>query len=273
MIFSKMHGLGNDFMVVDGVTQNTHFSSEQIKFWSDRHRGVGFDQLLLIEPPYSPDVDFHYRIFNANGQETSQCGNGARCIAHFIRLKGLSKKKEITVSTHKGIMTLCINEDSSITVNMGKPQFEPKVIPFKAQKQEKTYLLRVNEHTVFCSAVSMGNPHCVIQVDSIANTTIPILGPLIEKHERFPEGVNVGFMEIVSPKYIRLRVHERGVGETHACGSGACAAVAIGIKQQLLTNEVTVELPGGHLHIVWDGNNDLMMTGPATHVYDGFMRL
>lgn len=272
MVFSKMHGLGNDFVVIDGITQNVYLSSEQVKKWADRHRGIGFDQLLLIEPPYSPDIDFHYRIFNANGQEVSQCGNGARCLARFVHLKGLTNKKTIKVSTIKGKMTLTVNDDDTISVNMGKPEFTPKMIPFKAQKEEKTYLLRTNDKTFFCSIVSMGNPHCVIIVDDVEKTNVTEIGALIGQHERFPEGVNVGFMEVVSRDLIRLRVHERGAGETLACGSGACAAVAIGIKQGILNHNVHVELRGGTLKIAWNGEHNVLMTGDAAHVFDGFIR-
>ena len=274
MQFSKMHGLGNDFMVVDAVTQNVYFSPELIRRLSDRHRGVGFDQLLVVEPPYDPELDFHYRIFNADGSEVAQCGNGARCFARFVRIKGLTNKRDIRVSTQTGRMTLTVTEDEDVQVNMGKPVFEPQQVPFRAAKPEKTYILRAEERTVFCGVVSMGNPHCVLQVEDVLTAEVDILGPILESHERFPERVNVGFMQIVSPDTIKLRVYERGAGETQACGSGACAAVAIGIQQGLLAEEVQVELPGGSLEIRWQGpGHPLYMTGPATHVYDGFIHL
>ena len=274
MQFSKMHGLGNDFMVVDAVTQNVYFSPELIRRLSDRHRGVGFDQLLVVEPPYDPELDFHYRIFNADGSEVAQCGNGARCFARFVRIKGLTNKRDIRVSTQTGRMTLTVTEDEDVQVNMGEPVFEPQQVPFRAAKPEKTYILRAEERTVFCGVVSMGNPHCVLQVDDVLTAEVDILGPILESHERFPERVNVGFMQIVSPDTIKLRVYERGAGETQACGSGACAAVAIGIQQGLLAEEVQVELPGGSLEIRWHGpGHPLYMTGPATHVYDGFIHL
>lgn len=274
MQFSKMHGLGNDFMVVDGVTQNIYFSPELICRLADRHTGVGFDQLLLVEAPYDPDLDFHYRIFNADGSEVAQCGNGARCFARFVRLKGLTNKQKIKVSTQSGRMTLTINENDDVCVNMGVPDFEPQRVPFRAVKEEKTYIIRAQERTVLCGVVSMGNPHCVIQVESIHTAEVEVLGPALENHERFPERANIGFMEIISADHIRLRVYERGAGETQACGSGACAAVAVGISQGLLAKRVKVDLPGGSLDISWEGPGaPLYMTGPATHVYDGVIQL
>ena len=274
MQFAKMHGLGNDFMVVDAVTQNVFFSPEMIRRLADRHHGVGFDQLLIVEPPYDPDLDFHYRIFNADGSEVSQCGNGARCFARFVRLKGLTNKRDIRVSTANGRMILTVNEDELVRVNMGEPVFEPSLVPFRANKAEKTYIMRAAEQTVLCGVVSMGNPHCVIQVDDVSTAPVETLGPLMESHERFPERANIGFMQLMNPEHIRLRVFERGAGETQACGSGACAAVAVGIQQGLLAAQVRVDLPGGRLDIAWKGpGNPLFMTGPATHVYDGFIHL
>ncbi|CNI24105.1 diaminopimelate epimerase [Yersinia ruckeri] len=274
MQFSKMHGLGNDFMVVDAVTQNVYFSPELIRRLADRHTGVGFDQMLVVEPPYDPELDFHYRIFNADGSEVSQCGNGARCFARFVRIKGLTNKRDIRVSTQTGRMVLSVTDDEMVSVNMGEPNFEPQAIPFKAIKAEKTYILRAAEHTVLCGVVSMGNPHCVLQVDDVSAANVELLGPELENHERFPERANIGFMQVVSRQHIRLRVYERGAGETQACGSGACAAVAVGIQQALLDEDVHVELPGGSLDISWKGlGQPLYMTGPATHVYDGFIHL
>ncbi len=234
--FSKMHGLGNDFMVVDCITQNVFFSQDLIRRLADRHTGVGFDQLLVVEaPPYDPETDFHYRIFNADGSEVEQCGNGARCFARFVRLKGLTNKYSISVSTKKGKMILNIEDDGGeVTVNMGVPEFEPNKIPFKAKQKEKTYIMRAGDNTLFCGAVSMGNPHVVTVVDDVDTAEVETLGPLLESHERFPERVNAGFMQVMSRDHIRLRVYERGAGETQACGSGACAAVAVGILQGLL---------------------------------------
>lgn len=272
--FSKMHGLGNDFMVVDGITQKIFFSPEMIRRLADRHFGVGFDQLLLVEPPYDPEQDFHYRIFNADGSEVQQCGNGARCFARFVRLKGLTNKDRIAVSTMSGRIVLQLEHDNLVTVNMGVPEFEPGKVPFRAQKAEKTYLLRVAEQTVMCGVVSMGNPHCVLEVDNIKTAPVETLGAQLESFDRFPERVNVGFMELVSANEIRLRVFERGAGETMACGTGACAAAVVGIYQGKLRDRVKVHLPGGTLQIAWKGpGTPVFMTGPAEHVFDGEMDL
>ncbi len=268
--FSKMHGLGNDFMVVDCITQNIFFSPDLIRRLADRNSGVGFDQLLVIEAPYDPETDFHYRIFNADGSEVEQCGNGARCFARFVRMKGLTNKFSINVSTKKGKMVLNIENNDLVTVNMGKPVFEPAKIPFKAKQPEKTYIMRVKEQTLFCGAVSMGNPHVVTTVEDVTIADVATLGPLLESHERFPEKVNASFMQIMNRNEIKLRVYERGTGETQACGSGACGAVAVGIIQGALDEKVTVHLPGGDLTICWKGpGHPLYMTGPASHVYDG----
>ncbi len=274
MQFSKMHGLGNDFMVVDGVTQNVFLNEEIIRKLSDRHRGVGFDQLLLVEPPYDPELDFHYRIFNADGSEVAQCGNGARCFARFVTLKGLTNKPEIKVSTVKGKMVLSLKEDGNVRVNMGEPVWEPSQIPMNANKFEKNYILRTELQTVIGGAVSMGNPHFVLQVDDINTAPVNELGPLLERHERFPERANIGFMQVLNRHHIKLRVFERGAGETQACGSGACGAVAIGIMQGALDSKVQVDLPGGSLWIEWAGEgNPLYMTGDAEHIYDGLVKI
>ncbi|UJF19409.1 diaminopimelate epimerase [Vibrio sp. SS-MA-C1-2] len=268
--FSKMHGLGNDFMVVDSVTQSAFFSPDCIRRLADRHTGIGFDQLLIVEPPYDPESDFHYRIFNADGSEVEQCGNGARCFARFVRMKGLINKNEIFVSTKAGKITLKIEDDGQVTVNMGVPVFDPSKVPFKAKQKEKTYLLRVNQSTLFSGVVSMGNPHCVITVDDINTADVKRLGPQIESHERFPQRVNAGFMQVINKNEIKLRVYERGAGETQACGTGACAAVAVGQYQGFLGKDVKVTLPGGELRIRWQGEGEpLYMTGPTAHIYDG----
>ncbi|MFT6895993.1 MAG: diaminopimelate epimerase [Paraglaciecola sp.] len=272
--FSKMHGLGNDFVVIDNVTQNVFFTKDKIKQLADRNFGIGFDQMLLVEPPYDPEQDFHYRIFNADGSEVSQCGNGARCFARFVKMKGLTNRNKIVVSTKAGRLVLYHERDGQITVNMGVPVFEPALIPLIANKQENIYIIRAQEQTFFCGAVSMGNPHCVLLVDDVATTDVNGIGQLLAGHERFPEGVNVGFMQIINPGHIKLRVFERGAGETLACGSGACAAVAIGQMQNKLGKEVTVDLPGGSLKIRWQGpDNILKMTGNAEHVFDGSIML
>ena len=274
LFFSKMHGLGNDFMVVDGVTQKVYFTTETIRRLADRHFGIGFDQLLLVEPPYDPEQDFHYRIYNADGSEVQQCGNGARCFARFVRLKGLTNKDRIAVSTMSGRIVLQLEQDNQVTVNMGIPEFEPAKVPFRAQKAEKTYLLRVDEQTVMCGVVSMGNPHCVLEVESVKSAPVESLGPLLESFDRFPERVNVGFMEVVSASEIRLRVYERGTGETLACGTGACAAAVIGMSQGKLSERVKVHLPGGTLQIAWKGpGTPVFMTGPAEHLFDGEIEL
>lgn len=272
--FSKMHGLGNDFMVIDNVTQNVFFSKEKIQQLANRNFGIGFDQLLMVEPPYDPEQDFHYRIFNADGSEVEQCGNGARCFARFVKQKGLINRNKIVVSTKAGKMVLYLEKDGQVTVNMGKPDFVPANIPLKANKQENTYILRLDDKTLFCGAVSMGNPHCVIEVENVDTADVLDIGPLVESHERFPERVNVGFMQIINESHIRLRVFERGSGETLACGSGACAAVAIGQIQGKLSKDVRVDLPGGTLRIRWPGPDSVLkMTGPAEHVYDGQINL
>jgi diaminopimelate epimerase len=272
--FSKMHGLGNDFIVIDNVTQNVFLSNEQIKHLADRNFGIGFDQVLIVEPPYDPDLDFHYRIFNADGSEVGQCGNGARCFAKFVRLKGLTNKHKIKVSTQSGKMTLFIERDGNVSVNMPVPQFEPAKIPFTAQKAEGTYILRSDDETVLCGVVSMGNPHCVLTVDNVKEAPVALLGKALSLHERFPQQANISFMEVVSAEYIKLRVYERGAAETLACGSGACAAVVVGQMQKKLNRQVLVDLPGGQLKIFWKGpGNSVKMTGPAVHVFDGQINL
>jgi len=272
--FSKMHGLGNDFLVIDNVTQNVYLSTEQIKLLANRNFGVGFDQVLVVEPPYDPDLDFHYRIFNADGSEVGQCGNGARCFAKFVRLKSLTNKHKIKVSTQSGKMTLFIERDGNVSVNMPVPQFEPAKIPFSAQKAEGTYILRSEDETVLCGVVSMGNPHCVLTVDDVKTAPVASLGKALSQHERFPQQANISFMEVVSPEYIKLRVYERGAAETLACGSGACAAVVVGQMQKKLNRQVLVDLPGGQLKIFWKGpGNSVKMTGPAVHVFDGQINL
>ncbi|RUO18762.1 diaminopimelate epimerase [Aliidiomarina iranensis] len=271
--FSKMHGLGNDFVVIDSVTQNVFLNREQITRLADRHCGVGFDQLLIVEPPYDPEVDFHYRIFNADGSEVEQCGNGARCFGRFVRMKGLTNKDEIRVSTKKGVIRIRLEDNAMVNVDMGKPVLEPSQIPFRANKNETTYILRANEQTFLVGAVSMGNPHCVMLVDDVAAAPVQETGALLTQYERFPEGANVGFMQIVDRQNAKLRVFERGVGETQACGTGACAAAVWGILQDKLTSPVAIALPGGTLNITWEPGKSLWMRGPAEHVYDGQIAL
>lgn len=272
--FSKMHGIGNDFMVIDGVTQNVFLSKDQIAALAERHFGIGFDQLLLVEPPFDPELDFHYRIFNADGGEVEQCGNGARCFARFVRYRQLTNKSRISVSTKSGNIVLYVEDDDQITVNMGVPQLEPSKIPLRANRQELTYLERINGETVMFGAASMGNPHAVITVADVATASVETLGPALQAHERFPASVNVGFMEVVSSEHIRLRVYERGAGETLACGTGACAAAVVGQLQGKLGPKVRVDLAGGSLTIRWKGGDSpVRMTGPAEHVFDGVIEL
>lgn len=272
--FTKMHGLGNDFMVVDMISQHVHMRPEQIRRIADRHFGIGFDQLLLVEPPGSPDVDFRYRIFNADGSEVEQCGNGARCFAIFVREKKLTNKDQIRVETKKGIIELHIDQNGRVLVDMGEPIFEPSRVPFISDSESPSYTLNVAGEKVQLSAASMGNPHAVIDVSELTDELIGRLGPAIECHEQFPEKVNVGFMEVVHKRFIKLRVFERGVGETMACGTGACAAVATGINRGVLESPVEVRLPGGNLKIEWQGKgHSLMMEGPATSVFEGKIRI
>ena len=271
--FTKMQGLGNDFVVIDAISQDVSLTTDQIQRMADRHFGIGCDQVLLVEKPRGA-ADFRYRIFNADGGEVEQCGNGARCFVHFVRMHGLSDKNEISVETAGGIIHPRIEDDGQVTVDMGIPRFAPQEIPFRAEHENLRYELLVDENTITIGVVSMGNPHAVILVDSARTASVATLGPLIEKHSRFPNRVNAGFMEVVAPNHIRLRVYERGAGETLACGTGACAAVVMGCRWGLLEELVNVELPGGNLTIRWQGvNNPVWMTGPASRVFEGRIEL
>lgn len=259
-------------MVLDAVTQKVFFTEERIRQLADRHCGVGFDQLLLIEPPYDPDLDFHYRIFNANGQEVTQCGNGACALAYFVRLTGLTNRRTIRISTQSSQLLLTVLADNRIQLTLDEPCFEPVKIPFKADQREKQYCLDLVQKTVSCGVVSVGNPHCVLIVQDCCNAPVLPLGTHITAHERFVEQTNVGFMQVITPQQIRLRVYERGVGETQACGSGACAAVACGIDQGLLASRVQVDLPGGTLQVQWLGpGHPLSMISVASLVYKGWL--
>jgi diaminopimelate epimerase len=269
-----MHGLGNDFVVIDAVRQPVSLSTEQVRFLADRRFGIGCDQLLMVEPPSREGVDFRYRIFNADGSEVGQCGNGARCFARFVRDKGLTDKDAIVVETASGVITLYVETDGQIRVNMGAPRFAPEHIPFRAESECDRYGLEVAGQAYTVGAVSMGNPHAVLHVEDIATAPVVELGPAIESHPRFPERVNVGFMEIVDRGHIRLRVFERGAGETLACGTGACAAAVVGRRWALLDETVQVDLPGGRLTIRWAGNGEpVWMIGPATTVFEGSITL
>ncbi|POZ52642.1 Diaminopimelate epimerase [Methylovulum psychrotolerans] len=272
--FTKMQGLGNDFVVIDAISQTISLTPEQIRFMSDRHFGIGFDQLLLVEPPINANADFKYRIFNADGGEVSQCGNGARCFARFVRDKGLSDKAAICVDTDCGQLTLYFDDDGLITVNMGVPRHAPHEIPLQAEQESKFYTVAVNDTEKAFGAVSMGNPHAVIQVNDIRTAQVKDIGAALESHPVFPARANIGFMQVLDRQHIKLRVYERGAAETLACGSGACAAVVIGIEQHLLDHNVSVELPGGTLKIHWDGRGEpVLMTGPAISVFDGNISL
>ena len=272
--FTKMHGLGNDFMVVDLITQRARLLDEQVRELADRHFGIGFDQLLIVEPPLDPDMDFRYRIFNADGSEVENCGNGARCFARFVRDQRLTHKHEIHVETRGGPLTLKVENDGRGSVDMGVPRFAPQSLPFEADEDRLRHRLEVDGETHEIGVASMGNPHAVLRVEDIDTAPVARLGPAIEAHPRFPRRVNVGFMQVVSPHEIRLRVFERGSGETMACGTGACAAVACGIRQGLLESPVTVHLRGGDLTIAWpDQDAPLVMTGPVVRVFDGRVAL
>jgi len=277
--FTKMHGLGNDFVVVDGITQKVRLNADKIRFLADRHFGVGCAQVLLVEVPSRPEVDFRYRIFNADGGEVENCGNGARCFARFVRERKLTGKRDIRVETAGGDMLLKVTDGNQVEVAMGVPRLAPDEIPFKAEAESVRYDLAVTgaqgeAQTLDISALSMGNPHAVLLVNQVDSAPVAELGPAIERHPRLPRRANAGFMQIVSPREIRLRVFERGSGETLACGSGACAAVVAGRLRQLLEEEVKVHLLGGSLTITWPGpGSQVVMTGPATTVFHGQVKI
>jgi len=272
--FSKMHGLGNDFVVLDGIRQSLALTPEQLRYLADRHFGVGCDQILLVETAEQPGVDFRYRIFNADGGEVEQCGNGARCFVRFVHDAGLTAKREIRVETQSGIITPRLEDDDNVTVNMGIPRFLPAEIPFLGAGEAVIHALAVADQTLEISVVSMGNPHAVQVVDDVDRAPVSVLGPLIESHARFPQRVNAGFMQVVGRQAIRLRVYERGSGETLACGTGACAAAVAGIRRGLLDSPVCVTTRGGDLTIAWSGlGQPVMMTGPAVTVFTGEIEL
>ena len=272
--FSKMHGLGNDFVVLDGIRQQVSLTSAQLRFLADRNFGIGCDQILLVEKPSQPDVDFRYRIFNADGSEVEQCGNGARCFVRFVHDVGLTGKREIRVETQTGIIVPRLEEDGNVTVDMGIPRFLPNEIPFLHDVDVVIYSLYVADGTLEISVVSMGNPHAVQVVDCVDGAPVGDHGPLIENHQRFPQRVNAGFMQVVDRHAIKLRVYERGSGETLACGPGACAAVVTGIRRGLLDSPVRVTTRGGDLSIAWGGSGQpVLMTGPAVTVFSGEIEL
>lgn len=268
--FTKMHGLGNDFVVFDAVTQNIALDEVQLRAIADRRFGIGCDQILFVEPPRDRDTEFYYRIANADGGEVEQCGNGARCFARFVREKGLSDSDEIAVGTAGGNIRLYLEADEQVRVNMGAPHLAPAEIPFDAADQALRYPLQVDDLTLDIGAVSMGNPHAVLAVENTRTAPVATLGALIETHPRFPRRANVGFMAVRSRGEIDLRVFERGAGETLACGTGACAAVVHGRLCDLLDEQVRVNLPGGTLMVSWAGiDQPVWMTGPAVRVFEG----
>ncbi|MEO7558725.1 MAG: diaminopimelate epimerase [Nitrosospira sp.] len=267
--FTKMHGLGNDFVVIDGINQSPSLTSEQLHLLADRHFGVGCDQILLIEAAEG-DADFRYRIFNADGGEVEQCGNGARCFVRYVHDRGMTSKNEIRVETLGGLIIPRLEASGEVTVNMGAPKFEPREIPFTAEKRALTYPLEIDGRQVEISAVSMGNPHAVQQVTDVNHAPVLTEGVLIERHPRFPRRVNAGYMQVIDRSHIQLRVYERGAGETLACGTGACAAVVAGIERGLLESKVKVSFRSGDLIVHWEGEDQpVWMTGPATTVFDG----
>lgn len=268
--FTKMHGNGNDFVVIDAIHQTVQLDRRQLQWLADRHFGVGCDQILLVEGPQTAEADFRYRIFNSDGGEVQQCGNGARCFVRFVHDKGLTDKKVIRVETLAGLIEIQLRDTGDVTVDMGEPNFAPASLPINMGRQADYYSIEIDGQPVRFGAVSMGNPHAVIQVDDVEHAPVSTWGPVMESHELFPERVNVGFMQVVDREHIRLRVYERGAGETLACGTGACAAVVVGIVWGLLNKRVTVDLSGGTLFIEWDGDQSpVHMTGPAQTVFDG----
>lgn len=270
--FTKMHGIGNDFVVIDATSEALELSPEQARKIADRHFGIGCDQILIVESPSSDDVLFNYRIFNADGSEVEQCGNGARCFANFVYSKGLTTETRIPVSTQSGKIVLELQSDGQVTVNMGMPRLTPDQVPLLAQAYSGSYSLE--DPDVEFGAVSMGNPHAVLVVDNVDTAPVDSLGAELESHPMFPERVNVGFMQVISRNHIKLRVFERGAGETLACGTGACAAIVSGQLRGLLDQQVRVDLPGGTLNINWAGESEpVMMTGPTEFVFEGTIEI
>ena len=272
--FTKMHGAGNDFAVIDATRARVDLDASLIRRLADRHRGIGFDQLLIVEPAHNAGTDFYYRIFNADGGEVSQCGNGARCFVRFVHDKGLSEKRTLRVETRAGIIEPRLEDNGQVSVNMGVPNFEPAAIPFLAAAYAPAYALEVQGKTIEIGAVSMGNPHAVQFVTDVETAPVLTQGPQIERHPRFPERVNAGYLQIIDRHHVKLRVYERGAGETLACGTGACAAVVTGILHARLDSPVRVDMRGGRLEIAWAGpGNSVTMTGPAQSVFEGEMEI
>ena len=270
--FTKMHGLGNDFVVFDATRAPIALTREELRRIADRHFGIGCDQILQVEKPREAGTDFYYRIFNADGGEVEQCGNGARCFVRYVRDHGLSGKSEIRVGTLSGVIVPRLEADGQVSVDMGVPQFEPSCIPFQAERRALTYTLEIGAKSVVISALSMGNPHAVQIVHDVDNAPVQTEGAAIEVHPRFPQRVNAGYMQMMSRDHVKLRVFERGAGETLACGTGACAAAVAGIQRGLLDERVTVTTRGGDLGISWEGDGKpVLMTGPAVTVFEGEM--
>jgi diaminopimelate epimerase len=271
--FTKMQGLGNDFVVIDAVNQSVCLSPAQRRLLADRHFGVGCDQILLVEGAVG-DADFRYRIYNADGGEVEQCGNGARCFVRYVHDRGMTQKNEIRVETSGGLIIPRLEANGEVSVNMGTPKFEPQQIPFIAERRAMTYSIDISGRQVEISAVSLGNPHAVQLVEDIDGAPVITEGALIENHPSFPKRVNAGYMQVVDRAHIRLRVYERGAGETLACGTGACAAVVTGIERGLLQSTVQVNMRGGDLTVRWEGEGQpVWMTGPAVTVFDGEIEL
>ncbi len=274
LAFTKMEGTGNDFVVIDAFRQPVVLTPDQIRRLADRHYGVGCDQVLLVEPPQAADADFRYRIFNADGGEVEQCGNGARCFARFVHERKLTRKDEIVVDTLGGRIRPRLLADGRVSVQMGVPCFEPATVPFIAPAAALVYDLDVDGETVPASVLALGNPHAVLRVPDVERAPLGTLGPRLERHPRFPRRVNAGFMQVVDAAHIRLRVWERGVGETLGCGSGACAAVVAGRRLGVLGETVEVGLPGGVLSVRWAGEGEpVWLTGPARTVFEGTIEL
>ncbi|MFT6042764.1 MAG: diaminopimelate epimerase [Porticoccaceae bacterium] len=274
MKFTKMHGLGNDFVVIDAVTQNVHVTGAMARRLSDRHLGIGCDQVLIVEPPSDKTLDFDYKIFNNDGGEAEQCGNGARCLARFIRDRRLSGKETVRVKTMNRVILLTITKDKSISVDMGIPGLEPSDVPFIETTRSNAYAININSQQFDIAAISMGNPHAVIFVDNLDSAPVSVIGQELQSHSQFPKQVNVGFAQVINRQHLKLRVYERGVGETQACGTGACAAGVAAIQQGLVDSPVRVELTGGELHINWPGEGQpLIMTGPAVTTYEGRIKI
>lgn len=268
--FSKMNGLGNDFVVIDAINQHFELDSAKIKQLANRNLGIGFDQMLIVEKAQTDQADFKYRIFNADGGEVSQCGNGARCFARFVREQKLSDADLISVETNAGLLQLEMIDNSRVRVNMGTPTFDPTQIPLDTSTRCEQYLIELEDQVIQFSALAIGNPHMVILVDDVNHCNLETLGPILESHPFFPERVNVGFMQIEDRNNFTLRVFERGVGETKACGSGACAAMASGVQLGILESEATAQLTGGKLQLEWQGEgNPVMMTGETAMVFEG----